>query len=439
MEFRDYQTEIIKKGTDILRTSNFVYLAMEVRTGKTLTSLGICDKMGVENVLFLTKKKAMLSISRDYDLICPASFVMFVMNYESIHKLPNVKWDIIVCDESHSMGAYPKPSKRAKQVKELIQKNNSKVIFLSGTPTPESYSQMYHQVYGIKGNPFSSYKNFYRFSDDYVKVKTRPIGGLNIRDYSTGLETIIDAVKPFTINYSQAEAGFKVKIKEKILEVEMSDMTYKLAAKLKRDLVIEGSDEVILADTPVKLMMKLHQLYSGTIKFESGNSKIIDLSKAQFIYDNFCTNKIGIFYKFKEEFKALKEVYGDQVCTDLEEFDTTSKSIALQIVSGREGISLRKAKYLIYYNIIIDYLNTFPVAIKFLPAPIIKVFTSCLVLPDNCNSFILNTPLEHFTPIASSKILIIVPFSSKLWCFSKFEHLCISAFQILICFPSNSV
>ena len=351
MEFRDYQTQIIKKGTDILRTNNFVYLAMEVRTGKTLTSLGICDKMGAENVLFLTKKKAMSSISKDYDLICPASFVIFVMNYESIHKLPDIKWDIIVCDESHSMGAYPKPSKRAKQVKELIQKNNSKVIFLSGTPTPESYSQMYHQVYGVKGNPFSSYKNFYRFSDDYVKVKTRPIGGLNIRDYSAGLETIIDAVKPFTINYSQAEAGFKVQIKEQVLEVEMSDMTYKLASKLKKDLVIEGSDEVILADTPVKLMMKLHQLYSGTIKFESGKSKIIDLSKAQFIYDNFCTNKIGIFYKFKEELKALKEVYGDQLTTELSVFEDTDKSIALQIVSGREGISLKQAKYLVYYNI----------------------------------------------------------------------------------------
>lgn len=249
------------------------------------------------------------------------------------------------------MGAYPKPSKRAKQVKELIQKNNSKVIFLSGTPTPESYSQMYHQVYGVKGNPFSRYKNFYRFCDDYVKVKTRPIGGLSIRDYSTGLETIIDAVKPFTINYSQAEAGFKVQIKEQVLEVEMSDMTYKLASKLKKDLVIEGSDEVILADTPVKLMMKLHQLYSGTIKFESGKSKIIDLSKAQFIYDNFCTNKIGIFYKFKEELKALKEVYGDQLTTELSVFEDTDKSIALQIVSGREGISLKQAKYLVYYNI----------------------------------------------------------------------------------------
>ena len=32
-------------------------------------------------------------------------------------------------------------------------------------------------------------------------------------------------------------------------------------------------------------------------------------------------------------------------------FDNTGKNIALQIVSGREGISLRNAKYLVYYNI----------------------------------------------------------------------------------------
>ena len=35
----------------------------------------------------------------------------------------------------------------------------------------------------------------------------------------------------------------------------------------------------------------------------------------------------------------------------VEEFDNTNKCIALQIVSGREGISLQNAKYLVYYNI----------------------------------------------------------------------------------------
>ena len=131
----------------------------------------------------------------------------------------------------------------------------------------------------------------------------------------------------------------------------MSELTYKLASQLKKNLVIEGKEDVILADTPVKLMMKLHQIYSGTVKFESGNSTILDLSKAEYIFDNFGLVKIGIFYKFKEELNALKKVYGDKLCTDLEIFDTTDKSIALQIVSGREGISLRKAEALVYYNI----------------------------------------------------------------------------------------
>jgi hypothetical protein len=107
----------------------------------------------------------------------------------------------------------------------------------------------------------------------------------------------------------------------------------------------------VLADTPVKLMMKLHQIYSGTVKFESGNSEVLDYSKAEFIRKQFKNVKVGIFYKFKAELEALKCVYGDALTTELTEFENTDKSIALQIVSGREGISLRQAKALVYYNI----------------------------------------------------------------------------------------
>ena len=350
IEFRDYQEDIIKRGTSIVNDKGFLYLGMEVRTGKTLTSLGICEALNIENVLFITKKKAISSITEDSDKLCP-SYVLFVINYESMHKLPDIKWDVIICDEAHGMGAFPKPSKRAKDIRGLISKTKARVILLSGTPTPESYCQMYHQVYGIPRNPFSEFKNFYRFCDKYAVVKQRKINGFMINNYSDGKDSILEAMRPYTINFSQKEAGFKVDTREHILDVEMSDLTYKLAAKLKKDLVIEGSEEVILADTPVKLMTKLHQIYSGTVKFESGASKILDLSKANFIYDNFCTTKIGIFYKFKQELMALKEVYGNDLCTTLEEFNTTEKSIALQIVSGREGISLRKADSLVYYNI----------------------------------------------------------------------------------------
>ena len=351
INFRPYQTDIINKSLDIIRNKGFVYLAMEVRTGKTLTSLGVAEKMGYENVLFLTKKKAITSIVKDYEMMCPNSFSLFVINYESIHKIPKIKWDFIILDESHGMGAFPKPNKRARDVKSIIRKTDCDVCLLSGTPTPESYSQMYHQVFGIPNNPFRQYQSFYKFCHDYVDVRERKINSLYIRDYSRGRDSIIEKMKPYTIAYTQKEAGFKVDTREHVLEVEMSDLTYKLTKKLQKDLVVEGNEEVILADTPVKLMMKLHQMYSGTVKFESGNSTILDLSKAEFIRKRFNGMKIGIFYKFKQELKALKEVYGDDLCTELDDFNSTNKTIALQIVSGREGISLRKADALVYYNI----------------------------------------------------------------------------------------
>ena len=350
MEFRPYQKEIINKALPLLKKDKFVYLAMEVRTGKTLTSLGVSMLLPVKTLLFITKKKAISSVENDYQLLNP-SYDIKVINYESLHKVRPVGWDMVVCDEAHGMGAFPKRNKRSKMVKSLISENNPYVIFLSGTPTPESYSQMYHQVSVVKSNPFKEYVNFYKFSKQYVKVVQRKINSLYINDYSNGLDTIIDKMKPHTISYTQKEAGFKVKTTEHILEVELDPSTIRMIKKLKKDRVLDGSVEVVLADTPVKLMSKIHQLCSGTVKFGSGKSMVVDTSKAKFIRKQFFNIKIGIFYKFKEELKALKEVFGDELCTELNEFNSTNKSIALQIVSGREGISLRNAKALVYYNI----------------------------------------------------------------------------------------
>ena len=350
MELRDYQKEITKKGVEVLNKHKFLYLAMEVRTGKTLTSLSISNLLPVQNLLFITKKKAISSIQDDYNNFS-FSYDITIVNYESLHKIEEIKWDMIICDEAHGMGAFPKPSRRSKMVKSLIMINNPYVILLSGTPTPESYSQMYHQVYSIPNNPFKRYKSFYKFAHEYVNVTQKKIGSMTINDYSGGFDSIIEEMKPYTISYTQKEAGFEVKTDEEILYVDVSNKVKNIIRDLTKDLVVQGKEEVILADTAVKLMSKTHQLYSGTVKFESGKSMVLDLTKAQFINDNFGDVKIGIFYKFKEEFNALKQVYGDQLCTDLEEFNSTSKSIALQIVSGREGISLKQAQALVYYNI----------------------------------------------------------------------------------------
>ena len=354
MKFREYQTRVIEEGTNIINKYGLLYLAMEVRTGKTLTSLGICQAVGVDRVLFLTKKKAISSIEHDYKMLQP-DFELQVINYESSHKVElQFHPQIIIADEAHSLGAFPKASSRAKKLMYDLQTWGSQLILMSGTPTPESFSQMYHQVYGYKNNPFKSYKNFYRWADDFVNKKQVQYGHRVATDYSnTRKNEVIEAMKPYTISFTQNEAGFKSTIDEEILYVDMKDTTYDRCSYLKKHRVLSrrDSDDAVLADTGVKLMQKLHQMYSGTVIFESKENMIFDYSKAEFIAKQFKDEKIGIFYKFQAELKALKDVFGDNLTTELEEFDNTDKNIALQIVSGREGISLRNAKYLVYYNI----------------------------------------------------------------------------------------
>jgi hypothetical protein len=157
---------------------------------------------------------------------------------------------------------------------------------------------------------------------------------------------------PYTIRFSQSDAGFVVKTTEKIIEVPVDPKVKSMISILKKNLVVQGKEEVILGDTSVKLMSKLHQMYSGTVKFESGNSMVLATTKAEYIADNFSDKRVGIFYKFKEELEAIKSVLGDNVATTLEDFDNDKcQHIALQIVSGREGISLRRADCLVFYNI----------------------------------------------------------------------------------------
>lgn len=347
-QLRDYQTEIAYQANTILNNYNIVYLAMAVRTGKTATCLELCKLAGANNILFVTKKKAIKSIEQDYiDFLY--SYNLTVTNYDQLHNFKPI-YDIVVFDEAHSLGAYPKPTSRTKEAKKVA--GNSKVIYLSGTPSPESFSQIYHQLWVSNYSPFKQFTNFYKWSKEFVNVTQKHLGHGIVNDYSDAKINLINFfLKNITISFTQEEAGFNSIIDENIIEVELKESTYRLINRLKKELVVEGINEVILADTAVKLQSKLHQLYSGTIKFESGKNQIIDLSKAETVLKRFYKDKIVIFYKFVAELDAIKQVYLDDITTDLDEFNATDKSIALQIVSGREGLNLSKAKYIVFYNI----------------------------------------------------------------------------------------
>ena len=118
---RPYQEEISQKAHDILLSKGLVYLSMEVRTGKTLTALNVCKlyHKGWANfkVMIVTKKKAIKDIEqqcKDFGIDA------IVINYESVTKVDSSNLDILILDEAHSIGAYPKPTNRFKDIKSIL-------------------------------------------------------------------------------------------------------------------------------------------------------------------------------------------------------------------------------------------------------------------------------------------------------------------------------
>lgn len=351
MKLRDYQIKISNEASEILERKKLVALFMEVRTGKTLTALQVCKNVNANRVLFITKKKAFSSIEKDYENF-KFKYDITIVNRESLHVIESNDFDVIIIDEVHGYTSYPKPSKYYKDIKQRF--GNLPMIMLSGTPTPESYSQFYHLFTLSNHHPFNDYKNFYKWANEYVNIKQKRLGYATVNDYSdANKKDFWHLCRYYILTYTQSEAGFTSNVNEMILEVEMQPITYKIIDKLKKDLVVTSSTtgKSIVADTAVKLQQKIHQLSSGTIKFEDGTTQIIDNSKALFIQQKFAEYKIAIFYNFVAELEMLKQTFGNKLTTDLDEFNTTDKWIALQIVSGREGISLAKADALVMFNI----------------------------------------------------------------------------------------
>lgn len=352
-QLRDYQIRISKDASEILTLKKLVCIFAMVRTGKTLMALETCKNFGAKRVLFITKIKAFSSIENDYwDFGYVDKFDLVIINRESLHKIETNDFDVVIIDEVHGYTSYPKPSKYHKDIKERF--GNIPMIMLSGTPTPESYSQYYHLFTLSNHSPFNKYTNFYKWANDYVDIKLKYLGYAQVKDYSNARKKDFwHHIRYHILTFTQVEAGFTTDVKEHVLKVKMKPITYAITERLIKDLVVTSSSsgKQIIADTGVKLQQKIHQLFSGTIKYEDGSTQVIDDTKACFIKHEFKGKKIAIFYNFVAELEMLKQTFGTQLTTDLNEFNTTDKNIALQIVSGREGISLSKADYLIFLNL----------------------------------------------------------------------------------------
>lgn len=364
-----HQTEISLQAYGLLKRYGWVYLAMQERTGKTLTSILVAEMSKCTNILVITKAKA-LKGDDDKDIVSAkggwagalnlylkvksvnqvwktATKTYTIVNYESIHKISG-KYDLVIIDEAHSkIAAYPKVSLTWNKVYAFTK--GKPVIYLSATPSAQSHSQLFHQLKLCTFSPWAKYKNFYDWFNVYGLPETKRIGGgQQIIVYDKCRDDLIQKIKDtFFISYTRKQLGFKVEPVNVKVYIEPSPYTKKLYNILSNDKVITADKFMVnvecdyIADSVIRHRVGMHQIEGGTLKISDtqsiklGNTEKIDWIKKE--YGD--SSNIVIFYQFVHEEILLKEHFNN--------------ARILQGTSYAEGVDLSMYETLIIYSM--DY------------------------------------------------------------------------------------
>lgn len=347
IQLRDHQMLLVHKCEQVLREKHLCYLAAEERVGKTFVALELTRKLCShrEPVLIVTKKKALEGWERSLE-----DFKDFIRgvdikctNYEQLRKL-DFKPKFVILDEAHhGIGAYPRFSKTAALAQNFAY-DADYVLLLSATPHAESYAQLFHQFNVSRFSPWDRYKDFYDWFRDYGIPEFQWIAGRQIRKYNkTYSDKVLGDVEDYFVRMSRAEAGFEIEPEDHIHYVELSKgIRSEYEALEKAHLLPFDNGHIYEADTPLKLILGLHQLEGGTLKLDKRgwNTIIYEESqnaKVQYIKEQWGdTEDVAIFYNYIAEGEMLRKSF--------------QNARIFQGTAYAEGIDLSHVKTLVIYS-----------------------------------------------------------------------------------------
>jgi len=340
-----YQKDIVDKARQILRDNKAVYIALEMRLGKSVIALELAKSY--QSILFVTTKSAIEGIIDTMDKMDLPLYMrgrIFLINYESVHKIPKSRYDLIILDEAHKLGKFPKPCIAYKRLKPLSLKETN-IIYLSGTPNIESSSQMYHQLSLSKSHLFSQYSTFYKWHNYYgIEHYVRRYGGMLAKDYSITKE-FGNEYEHLMIRMTREQANFAqhdvdvtlhhVDIPDDCRKIYEDIRSYGITKVMGKNIVDDGS--------PTTKLIKLHQIAGGTVIDNDGDKHILSKHKLSYFDTIDKEKKIAVYCKYVME-KSIIKAYLDTIS-----FKHTP--IILQIDANNTGVDLSHLDEMIIYSL----------------------------------------------------------------------------------------
>ena len=315
---KPYKHQVIaaEAALRIIKQFGFVYIFGQPRCGKTYTAILVAERSAVvKNVMVLTKKNAIAGWQK-FTEIEGLTKKYTVINYEQLGRVVNNNvafryhpsdYQLIIVDESHNYGKFPKPSNRYKVLRAFAK--DMPHIHLSGTPVIESPCGIYHQMAIGKYTPFK-HPNFYRFHDEFGVKTTKYYGSMSIIEYKGYKPELLIYIDTFTVKMTQDDAGITEKATDQIHYVELLSDTKRYYNDVLQTNIVTMEGEQYLMDTTLKLRTALHQIEGGAIKLDDDYYALGFTEKIDYILDQFGdTDDIGIMCHFIGEQKLLKSIF----------------------------------------------------------------------------------------------------------------------------------
>jgi len=290
-----------------------------------------------------------------------------ILNYESAWRpvlaatLRSIEWDLCVLDESHRIKS---PGGKASKFFGHLGRRMPRRLALTGTPMPNSPLDVYAQFRFLAPWVFGT-----RFED--FRARYAIMGGFENRE-------VIRWVNQGELSEKIASLSVQVRTRDVLdLPPEVDQERYAVlepkAKRVYRDLhkeFIAGTAAgIVTVSNALTKLLRLHQIASaGLLQYDDGTHEVISRAKRMLLRDTlrdlppgeplvvFCLFRHSIQLVLEELARAGRsaaELSGTH--HQLAEWQSGMyNALVVQIKAGSEGISMTRARYVLYYDLTFD-------------------------------------------------------------------------------------
>jgi SWI/SNF-related matrix-associated actin-dependent regulator of chromatin subfamily A-like protein 1 len=163
-----------------LSQKRFALLALSMGLGKSAVAIRAAERIGAKSILVICRAVAIANWKNEFLKFSSTPFELSVTSYESLHKVPERQWDLLIVDESHYLKEpYAKRTQRVLGQSGAVHRAK-RTWLLSGTPTPNHVGELWTTLYTAGRTKYSYAQFIERFCTTRVTGFGIQITGTNI-------------------------------------------------------------------------------------------------------------------------------------------------------------------------------------------------------------------------------------------------------------------